>query len=141
MTQKNRALVLTIDANSDQDRRALLRQALYEIDKLLPPADDAEVSVKNSYVMRGFSAAGNERVTKGNTSGSIGHYQFEFFNSSRLFHSLENTLLSDGYLKSAHTYLFVSDPIYVHPSLPPKSIAGNPSEICDAPVDAMGKPL
>jgi hypothetical protein len=43
MSHSHRSLTLTIDAESEEDMAALLRQALYELNKHLPPPSDAPI--------------------------------------------------------------------------------------------------
>jgi len=136
MNKSSCALTLKIDANSGQDMVVLLRHALYEIEQQLPAPHDAPVEVKNARTMASFSDARElSSVTKGNTDGSIGSYEFEFFHCSREYQGLEHCLLVDGYSKRKSKKMFDNTCIYTHPTLPAKLIACTPLAICDVPND------
>lgn len=134
MSDKRRALTLTIDANSSEDMQMLLKQALYEINQLLPlPPDASSVQIRQANEKVGQIWASGERITKGHTQGSLGSYDFSFFHSSREFKALEDQLLEQGYKLQKLQYALSEMEQYVHPSLPPKIIAGNPPAIEDVP--------
>lgn len=133
MSDKRRALTLTIDTNSSEDMQMLLKQALYEINQLLPLPKDAtssQIQQANEKVIQ-VSTSG-ERITQGHTQGSLGKYNFSFFHSSREFKALEDQLLEQGYKLQKLQYAFSEKEQYVHPSLPTKIITGNPLEIKDS---------
>jgi hypothetical protein len=137
MTNSARALNLTIDANSGQDMVMLLKQALYEIEQMLPLPHDASAEEKLAATMRELSSATDYgRVTGGHSESSIGGYAFEFIHSSRAYHALEQSLLNEGYVKTQTKW--PSDPdYYTHETLPAKCIDGTPLSICDAPAEIV----
>lgn len=119
----------------------LLRQAMYEVEKLLPVPPDAPEHVRaaqfNKSLVASFaSASENESsVVTGHTQGSMGTYEFEFHLNSREYTSLERTLLDDGYTRTTPRTSFLSYEgfVYTHPSLPAKCIDGKPLAIRDSP--------
>lgn len=114
----------------------LLKQALYEIEQLLPlPPDTSPEQVSRSAYKAILSPSkGGGRVTKGHTEGSIGSYEFSFIHSSREFKALEDQLLEQGYKFEASTELFLGLDHYVHATLPAKIITGDPLAIKDKPL-------
>lgn len=135
MTISARALSLTIDANSGQDMVMLLKQALYEIEQLLPPPHDASDQQKSAATMRDLTSSTKPvRVTSGHSNGSIGGYAFDFIHNSRAYHVLEQILLNQGYVKSeGENNNWETCIYYIHSTLPPKCIDGMPLCISDAP--------
>lgn len=139
MKDKRRALTLTIDANSAEDMKMLLQQALYEIDQLLPlpPGASSEQVARSAYKAILSPSQGGERVTKGHTQGSIGSYEFSFVHSSREFKACEDQLLEQGYELASTRDFFSGEEFYVHPSLPAKIISGDPLIIKDKPLEGV----
>jgi hypothetical protein len=133
MSHSHRSLTLTIDAESEEDMAALLRQALYELNKHLPPPSDAPIEERNAYAAKRFSyQTSPDKKLVGHTSGSMGRYSFEFFKCSRLFYELEQQLISQGYVRDPlEDFDDWNHHLYVHSELPPKEIAGTPLSIID----------
>lgn len=112
----------------------LLKQALYEINQLLPlPPEASSLQIHQANEKLGQALASGERITKGHTQGSLGCYDFSFFHSSREFKALEDQLFEQGYKLEKLQYGFFTKEQYVHSTLPTKIITGNPPEIKDAP--------
>lgn len=135
MKDKRRALTLSIDANSAEDMQMLLKQALYEIEQLLPLPTDAssEEKARSAYKAILSPSRGGGRVTTGHTQGSIGSYEFSYTHSSREYKTLEDQLLEQGYkLKNEAGFLSGME-FYAHPTLPSKIITGDPLAIEDKP--------
>lgn len=137
MNDQRRALTLTIDANSALDLQMLLKQALYEIEQLLPlpPDSSSEQVARSAYKTILSPSLGGERTTKGHTQGSLGSYEFSFVHSSREFKALEDQLLEQGYKLQTNGHSFFGKESYTHPTLPAKVIAGEPLAITDKPLE------
>jgi len=135
MVDRRRALTLTIDANSAQDMKMLLKQALYEIDQLLPLPNDSspEERARSAYMKILSPSMGGARVARGHTQGSIGSYEFSYIHSSREYKALEDQLLEQGYQLENEGGMFTNTEFYGHSTLPPKIITGNPLAIEDKP--------
>lgn len=133
MSISHRSLTLTIEAETAEDMVVLLRQALYEINKNLPPPPDAPIEERNAYsVGRLYSKTSRDKRLVGHTSGSMGSYSFEFFKCARLFYELEQQLLSQGYFEDpTEDWGNLDRHLYAHPELPPKEIVGPPWAIVD----------
>ena len=125
MTDENRALSLTIEAGNPEDFNALLRQALYEIQKLLPLPSDATVEARNSRLVSAF--LDESQISVGRTEGTLGRYAFEFVRGSREYAELERALLEQGYKRERNSG-FLAEPefFYEHEELGRKVIAGAP---------------
>ena len=143
MTNNARALTLSIDAHSPDDMVMLLRQAMYELEKLLPLPRGASVGEQNSRSMADVLGPSNPAtVVKGSSVGTIGTYSFEFHRNSREYTQLENKLLSEGFTRVQRTDTWhFGDLVYTHPTLPTACIEGEPLAICSAKPDAMDGPF
>ncbi len=138
MKDQHRALTLTIDANSAEDMQMLLKQALYEINQLLPqPSDASSAQIRQAAARGALALLGYERVTKGHTTGSLGSYEFSFIHSSREFKALEDQLLAQGYELKKSSKSFLGADYYEHPSLPPMVITGDPFEIKETSMEEL----
>ncbi len=113
----------------------LLKQALYEIEQLLPlpPGSSSEQVARSAYKAILSPSMGGGRVTTGHTQGSIGSYEFSYIHSSREYKALEDQLLEQGYKLENDAGLFSRTEFYAHPTLPHKIITGNPLAIEDKP--------
>lgn len=140
MKDPRRALTLTIDANSAENMQMLLTQALYEINQLLPLPPEASPEQKNQASKRITQVwASGDRVTAGHSQGSIGSYDFSFVHSSREFKALEDQLLEQGYKLKKTRETFLGEDYYVHPSLPPKVITGDPLAIEEKSMNVISR--
>lgn len=125
MKDDSRALSLNIEASTPEDFNELLRQALYEIRKLLPLPPDAPVGERNNRVVSAFLE--DSQVSVGRTEGTLGRYAFEFLRGSREYAELERALLKQGYTRQRNSdFLGDAEFVYEHQDLGKKVIAGAP---------------
>ena len=132
MKDNSRSLTFTIEASSPEDFNALLRQARYEIEKLLPLLLEATEEARNRALGQAiFSDTPREQgqITRGYSSGTLGRYEFEMVKGSREYAEFERVLLSEGFERRPihNRFGFESDQFgYFHAERGTKVIDGNP---------------
>lgn len=133
MKDNTRELTLKIEAGSHKDLAALLRMALFELEKTLPLLKEPTLEDRSAAAVQAFTAKNQiaERlVTAGSTLGTVGAYSFEYLHCSRQFYELEKSLKAQGY-EVGEGQGFFGVEYYIHPKLPAKIIKGNPPQILD----------
>jgi hypothetical protein len=137
MNDNSRSLTLTIKASNPDDFNALLRQARYEIEKLLPLPEDSSEDARrkrtSEALMSGMFTE-QSQITKGHSQGTLGSYEFEMVKGSQAYADLERELLNRGFERKRLTGLFRTDGLefyYSHDEHGIKIIDGNPLALRD----------
>lgn len=132
-----RSLTLTIEARNPNDFNVLLRQARYEIEKLLPPpegASDDERTKRNANRWVFGSYTEESQITEGHSSGTLGSYRFKMIKGSSEYANIERDLLAQGFERHRTMGVFRTDGLefyYTHDQHGTKVIDGEPLTVRD----------
>lgn len=132
MKDNSRSLTLTIEASNPDDFNALLRQARYEIEKLLPLPEDASEDARRkrtSDVLMSGMFTEQSQTTRGYSSGTLGSYKFEMVKGSQAYADVERELMDKGFERKPIMSPFTANDLefyYSHEEHGIKVIDGSP---------------